>query len=264
MVSADVHITRWGFSGPRVVLVHGGAKGASAGGDAHFSAQAVLADQGWQLVLPDRPGHGRSADAGRPDDFEIDGEWVADLLEDGAHLIGHSYGGLVALAAASKRPSAVLSLTLIEAAMQALTMDDPRTQKFMGEMGEAMSKATSMADLADRFSKAAGIPEEIRAERKDGEMEKVGQGLASIKLPETERVRAMVDAVAANAIPLLTVTGGWNPGIDASSEAASARADGRHVVVRSPHHFPQTFDAPAFNGLLVEFMTAAEHARIDR
>jgi pimeloyl-ACP methyl ester carboxylesterase len=43
-----------------VISVHGGAQGSN------FSAQRALADRGWQLVVPDRPGHGRSPDPGRP------------------------------------------------------------------------------------------------------------------------------------------------------------------------------------------------------
>ena len=45
------------------------------------------------------------------------------FLGDGAHLVGHSFGGCVALAATSRRPTAVKSLTLIEPGMQALAID---------------------------------------------------------------------------------------------------------------------------------------------
>ena len=117
-----LNITRWGDAGPRVVMVHGSAQGSRVGGARHFSKQAALKDRGWQIVVPDRPGHGLSRAPGRPDDAELDGEWVAEMLEGGAHLVGHSFGGAVALAAAARRPEAVYSLTLIEPAMQALSL----------------------------------------------------------------------------------------------------------------------------------------------
>ncbi|WP_206243665.1 alpha/beta fold hydrolase [Novosphingobium terrae] len=258
MTNPDLHITRWGQQGSRIVMVHGSAQGSSVGGDAHFSAQQVLGDQGWQVLVPDRPGHGQSPSAGRPDDFELDGLWAADLLGDGGHLVGHSYGGLVALAAAAARPQAVRSLTLIEAAMQHLTLDDPRTQTFLREMGEAMQGATSLADLAVRFSKVAGIPEGIRGRRGVAEQEAVGRGLSAIKLPTPERVRELVEAVKANGIPLLTVSGGWNPGIDASSEKAAEITGGRYVRIDSPHHFPQEHAPDAFNEVFTAFLHEAE------
>ena len=59
-MSSAVHITRWGEAGPRVVLIHGGVQGSSLSGAGHFTAQQRLAAQGFQLIVPDRPGHGKS------------------------------------------------------------------------------------------------------------------------------------------------------------------------------------------------------------
>jgi len=254
---ADIYVTELGTDGPRIVLVHGSAQGSTVGGDKHYLGQQALAAQGWRLAIPDRPGHGRSPAPGRPDDFELDGLWVADMLGEGAHLVGHSYGGLVALAAAARRPEAVRSLTLIEGAMQSLTLDDPRTQAFAARMGEAMAGATSLADLAKRFSAVAGIPDEISGQRGNAELEAVGKALSVIKLPTPERIRELVESVSANRIPLLTVSGGWNPGIDASSERAAELGGGRYVLIESPHHFPQNHNPEAFNAVFTEFMTAA-------
>lgn len=255
---ADVHVTELGTEGPRIVLVHGSAQGSSVGGDKHFLGQQALAGQGWRLVIPDRPGHGRSPAPGRPDDFELDGEWVADLLGEGAHLVGHSYGGLVALAAAARRPEAVTSLTLVEGAMQHLALDDPHTQDFVRRIIEAFTSAGSPAEVARRFMQVAGIPAEIRGGRDEAELDAMGKASLSIGMPTPERVRELVEAVAANQIPLLTVSGGWEPGIDASSARAAAIGGGRHVIVESPHHLPQNHDPDAFNAVFTEFMTSAE------
>jgi len=110
--------------------VHGGAQGSGAAGERNFAAQRPLADRSFQLIVPDRPGHGRSPDPGRPDDAEADGQWVAELLEGGSHLVGHSFGGAVALAAAARRAGNVLSLTLIEPAMHKVAASDPRVRQF--------------------------------------------------------------------------------------------------------------------------------------
>ena len=255
---ADIHVTELGTEGPKIVLVHGSAQGSTVGGDKHYLGQQALAAQGWRLAIPDRPGHGRSPAPGRPDDFELDGLWVADLLGEGAHLVGHSYGGLVALAAAAARPEAVKSLTLVEAAMQHLALDDPRTQDFVRRIIEAFTGAGSPAEVATRFIQVAGIPAEIRGHRGAAELDAMGKAALSIRMPTPERVRELVEAVAANHISLLTVSGGWEPGIDSSSERAALLGGGRHVVVESPHHLPQNHDPEAFNALFTDFMKAAE------
>jgi len=49
-----------------------------------------------------------------PSDYEVDARDVVDLLAAGAHLVGHSYGAVVAMLAAATRPDLVRSLALIE------------------------------------------------------------------------------------------------------------------------------------------------------
>src|ERR1700733_14288652 len=91
MTNTAIHLTQWSkfaASDPTVVLVHGGVQGSATGGDQQFSRQSRLATQGWRVIAPDRPGHGRSPSPGRPDDADADGLWVADLLGEGAILSG--------------------------------------------------------------------------------------------------------------------------------------------------------------------------------
>src|ERR1700757_397360 len=96
----------WG-EGPRVVLVHG----AITNGPAAWSKQRPLAER-WQLVVVNRPGFAPNPPEQRSD-FEADAAALARMLDEPAHLVGHSYGGLIVLLAADQRPDAVLSLTLI-------------------------------------------------------------------------------------------------------------------------------------------------------
>jgi len=121
LATETLFVTHWGNTGQKVVMVHGSAQGSDVGGDRHFSRQQKLSEK-FQLIVPDRQGHGRSASTSRADDAQADGEQIAALLGKGAHLVGHSFGACVALAAAAMRPCAVLSLTLIEPGMQSLAM----------------------------------------------------------------------------------------------------------------------------------------------
>jgi len=92
--------------GEPVLLVHG------TGGDANsWAAQQTLAAS-YQLRAVDRRGYGGSP--ARPPDygFAEESAEIAALLGDGAHLVGQSYGGVLALLAAGRRPEAVYSLTV--------------------------------------------------------------------------------------------------------------------------------------------------------
>ena len=84
----DLFVEVWG-SGERVVLVHG----SLATGADEWQAQRPLADEAFRLLVPDRRGYGRSPMA-HGEDFLVDADDIADLMGNGSHLVGHSYGGL--------------------------------------------------------------------------------------------------------------------------------------------------------------------------
>src|SRR5207244_4945351 len=107
--SRDLEVVRIG-SGPPVVLVHGSVVGANR----TWRRQRPLAER-WTLIMPNRPGFGGSPPLPRGD-FEAEAPRIAELLGDGAHLIGHSYGAVLALLAAAARPDAVRSLAVSVAA----------------------------------------------------------------------------------------------------------------------------------------------------
>ena len=71
----------------------------------------------------DMPGHGRSAPWHRHDYQSDVVDIAAQLLDESAHIIGHSFGGTVALRLAVERPDLVSRLTLIEPVMFAAATD---------------------------------------------------------------------------------------------------------------------------------------------
>ena len=97
---SDLFVELWGTGTP-VVLVHG----SLATGAEEWDAQRPLADEGFRLLALDRRGNGQSP-AADGDDFLRDADDIAELMADGAHLVGHSYGGLGVLFAAARRPDA--------------------------------------------------------------------------------------------------------------------------------------------------------------
>ncbi|HEY0747093.1 MAG TPA: alpha/beta hydrolase [Steroidobacteraceae bacterium] len=256
----NIYFTRWGDTGPRVVLVHGSAQGSKVGGARHFARQAHLGVQGWQLIVPDRPGHGRSPSPGRPDDAEADAVWVAQLLGDGAHLVGHSFGGTVALAAAARRPEAVRSLTVIEPAMLPLAIKSPHVRRVILSMISMQIFSLSDASRARKISRLLGIPDEIRGESDHAELTAVGRSLRKLKVPAKADIQRELILIRDANIPLMVVTGGWSPAFEATSDAVAALGGGRRVVIQSPHHFPQNI-SEEFNATLVAFMREADASR---
>jgi len=97
---------------PAVVLIHG------AGFD--HSAWALhsrwFAHNGFSVLVPDLPGHGRSDGPALSSIAEM-ADWTAALLTAAgaskAHLVGHSMGSLIALEAAARHPDKVSALSLI-------------------------------------------------------------------------------------------------------------------------------------------------------
>jgi pimeloyl-ACP methyl ester carboxylesterase len=253
----SMHLTTWGTTGPRVVMVHGGSQGTDYSADRHFAAQERLAERGFQLVLPDRPGHGRSASPGRPDDAELDGELVAELLGNSAHLVGHSFGGAVALAAAARRPAAVRSLTLIEPAMALLAMAHPAVREQGMALRELYATAKSPIDVVVGFGKVIRIPPEVRGEVNPASLDRMGQGLLQLKLPAPDVLTKELETIKAAGIPLLVVSGGWSPAFEATCDEVARVGGGRRVVIASEHHFPNLV-SDEFNEVLAEFMTAAD------
>ena len=238
--SADLHVEAWGHGTP-VVLAHGSLATAAE----EWAAQPSLADEGYRLLAPDRRGYGRSP-AADGEDFLRDAEDVAELMGDGAHLVGHSYGGLGVLFAAALRPEATRSLTVLEPATLSLGQDDPAGRALVDEVRRIWHADGSDADWVVSFLTAVGsdpadFPPEFLA-------------MALPLVPVLRRARPMwhelpLRELAAASFPKVVVSGGHNAGFEALCDDLAARIGGSRAVVRGAGHEIQ-FAAPAINDVL--------------
>ncbi len=108
-------------------------------------------------MVVERPGFPPNPPVERVD-FEADAQLVARLLEPGDHLVGHSYGGVVALLAAASRPEAIASLTVIEPPATRVASGIPDVEDF-AEAGRLLYASGSTADpdiFLRRFLHAVG------------------------------------------------------------------------------------------------------------
>ncbi|MFA9202274.1 MAG: alpha/beta fold hydrolase, partial [Candidatus Nanopelagicaceae bacterium] len=103
-------------SGEPVLLIHGALLGDSA--IAPFQLYPPFMNK-YQAIAYHRAGYGESTLPNRPVTIEQSAEHCRLLLQqigvEKAHVIAHSYGGLIALQLAMSFPEVVHSLTLLEA-----------------------------------------------------------------------------------------------------------------------------------------------------
>ena len=137
LTAADLDVELLG-TGPRVVLVHGSIVDARR----TWRHQLPLAER-WTLCLPNRPGFANSPPLPRGD-FEAEAPLFAALLGDGAHLVGHSYGAVIALLAAALRPDAVRSLVVSEPGTLNVAADDPAVAPVLAKGRELYGRARDL------------------------------------------------------------------------------------------------------------------------
>ena len=100
-----------GGEGPPLLLVHG------YGGSAwNFSELAPLLAGGRRLVIPDLPGHGGSSPLPAAPNLAAYADPLAGLFDGEVDVVGHSFGGAVALRLAARRPGLVRRIVLAAAA----------------------------------------------------------------------------------------------------------------------------------------------------
>lgn len=204
-----VNVTVWGDGEP-AVFVHG----SFGWGDETFSEQRPLAES-YRLLLVDRRGFGASPANGRVD-FERDADDVAELLRDGAHLVGHSYGGVVSMLAAARRPNAVRSLLLIEPPAFGIARGNEAVEQLIANISEAAASTDDPAEYRARFLQGFGFP----APR--GALE--GPRLDAARASMTERppweADIPLDDLARERLRVLLVQGDWCPAPDSARALA--------------------------------------------
>lgn len=218
----------WG-TGARVVLIHG----SLVTGPLAWEAQRPLADQGYQLVVPTRRAYTpQSGDVG--EDFWVDGEDVAALLGDGAHLVGHSYGGLVAMVAAAGRPEAVHSLVLAEAPVFSVAAEHPDVARLREQLEEVLAREGSDREFLEDFLRAVGTPlEELPPDLLD-DMTDMVPAVRLGRLPWSGPVP--VDRLVGAPFPTVVVSGNHHPAFTAMCEALARELGAQHFVVEGAGH----------------------------
>jgi pimeloyl-ACP methyl ester carboxylesterase len=235
------------------VLVHG----AITNGPAAWSKQRPLADR-WQLVVVNRPGFAPNPPEQRCD-FEADAAALARILDEAGHLVGHSYGGLIALLAAEQRPDAVLSLTLIEPAVTSLLRGDLEVEQSITDHLSLIASHghDARSFLAAFTARLGGDPGAVPDPLPDQLRQHV-----ELLIHERYPWEAVIttDTLAAAPMPKLVVSGGHSAMQEALCDALAARlgATAERAVIEGAGHNVQRTGAK-FNERLEQLLISANH-----
>jgi pimeloyl-ACP methyl ester carboxylesterase len=225
--------------------------GLGASGPAAWPAQHALAAR-WRLIFPHRPGYGGSPRAGR-EDFEADAALLAELLGEGAHLVGQSYGAVVALLAAARRPRAVWSLTAIEPPAPSPARGDPDVDRY-----EQALRALATAPPADP---AAYLRRFLALLDPGQPLPATSPALLALAAHMQHNLRSPLEAefptdlLMAATFPKLFVSGGRSPAHEAICDSLALQIGGdRKLIPPTGPAAPLT--GQYFNAVLEAFMQA--------
>jgi len=224
---------------PRILFVHGSV----ANGDQTWAAQRPLADR-FELAIPNRRGFPPHPDVDAVD-FEDEATWLDGWITPATHLVGHSYGGVIALYAAAWSADRVASLTVIEPPALGI-VEDGRTDAFVAqsealwEQGPRDPEAFLRAFLEAVGSPAPATPSPALLQG--------ARTLMVERYPWT--ARPPLGEITA---PALVVSGAHSSAFDAVCDVLEARLGAQRAVLPGRGHSPQLLGAP-FNDLLAAFV----------
>jgi len=249
-------------SGPIVVLIHG-----SVSDYREWSTLVSALSKHYHVIAYSRRYHSPNAAPGADADAGLDLQ-VDDLSKimkaigiSAAHLVGHSYGGAVALAFAIQHPEMVQSLVLAEPAVNGVLSKTPENDSVMKESQDirARMKEVFATGNAEQIVKtyathvAPGDFEKATPEERTMLMENV----AAFQLDfNSRRAPFTCDDAKKITVPVLVLAGDQSPmGLQRIAESAAGCITGaKFEKIPNATHWMQ-FDQPQlFNDQVIAFL----------
>jgi pimeloyl-ACP methyl ester carboxylesterase len=231
---------------PRLVLVHGSVANA----ETTWSAQKPLAER-FELVVPNRRGFPPQPEVERVD-FEDEAAWLEPLLEPGTHLVGHSYGGVIALIAATRRREDLRSLTVVEPPAFGLARGDPAADAaYAGGARLWRDGPRDPEEFLRAFLGWVGTP--VPPGRFSPDLLQGARMLQRERRPWT----ADPPLERLEGLPILAVSGAHQPAFEAVCDVLAERLGAERAVLPGAGHSVQRL-GPPFNALLSAFVERVE------
>src|SRR4051794_35082429 len=233
-----MHIELLG-SGPRVLLVHGSVTNGSLTWGA---ARGLSAD--YTLAIVDRPGYPPNPPL-ETIDFETQASEIAELLEPGDHLVGHSYGGVISLLAAARSPQ-LRSLVVLEPPAFGVARGHQAVEEFLERLDEAPRDPRGYLEFfLPLVGSGMKLPDPLPP------LIEAGAFAALAERPPHE-AEIPLDELAAAPYPKLVISGAHSAAFDAVADVLEERLHaGRAVLPGGGHAIPR---ASGFTDLLKNFL----------
>lgn len=250
-VAPQVHVVQLGAGPQPALLLHC----SLAHSGAWKGLMAALGHR-WRATAFDHPGHGRSPDWDGVEDLnDLSTRIARELLPEGpVDLVGHSFGGSVALRIALEQPERVRRLVLIEPVLFSVARADaPEVYAWhRAHMGRVRAEiARGAREEAARFfldSWGTGLPWEAMPEAQRRYMvERIHLIPAGMPTLEDDRQGFLRPGrLEALALPVLLLEGTASPPVIAAINAGLARripGARRAAVAGAGHMLPITHPA---------------------
>jgi pimeloyl-ACP methyl ester carboxylesterase len=227
----------------RLVFVHGSVGNA----ESTWVAQRALGEQ-FELAFLTRGGYPPGPPLERID-FDEQADEVAAELREGDHLIGHSYGGVVSLLAAARRP-VLASLIVSEPPAFGVARGNPAVEELMSHFDEPLptSPRDRLAFFLPLVGSAMELPDPLPPALEQG---------ARAQMVERSPDEAVIplEQLAAAPFPMLVISGAHSAAFDAVCDMLETGLGAERVVLPGAgHSLPR---APGYNDALVDFIARA-------
>ena len=228
------------------MLVHGSV----SNGPRTWRAQQPLA-AAYELVVLNRRGFPPGPEVDRVD-FEDEADWVAERLRPGDHLVGHSYGGVIALLAAARFPE-LASLTVVEPPCLDVARGEPAVEEFVrGAAAHWREGPHEPEPFLRGFLRAVGSPLDPPSPLPP-ELEQGARTLLVERSPWEAKIP--LGELRALPFPKLVVSGAHSAAFDAVCDVLERALDAERAVCPGAGHSAQA--APGFNDILTAFVARA-------
>jgi pimeloyl-ACP methyl ester carboxylesterase len=207
-------------TGTRALCLHGSG---GSGENYLFLAGHI---PGFLIVAPDRPNYGRSREL-NPSSLDSEVTLLGEFLDEGSHLFGQSYGGVLCLLISARWPDRVLSLAVNEPPAFQLAKDDPTVHALLQRLANVYpARPThSPKEWIDRWTEALDIKADPAPLTGDEERAVVAM------MREQPPWEAAIDLERIDRAPFpkLVLSGGWHPAFSAVCDFLEVRLHARRV-----------------------------------